>query len=294
MSNSGRFHPGRSAGAILGMALLLASLAVAPTAIGSTGEAAVPPGKAEYNPGELYKDQPVKWFFLHQIALPSLLLGAQNTLLLTLTSMPLAVIFGVFLALARRSHHRFMSWPAATYIEIMRGTPLLVQIYVVFFSLPLMGQALNTDLLTLSAFTTGIICLSANYAAYEAEIIRAGIEAVDRGQREAALSLGLSERKAFFLVVMPQAFRIVIPPLINDLIAMLKDSCLVSVVGVRELLGRAQSVGLHRGTTGQMLLAAAVIYLAMSLACYFFGRWLEKRLKVKGGHELHLEQPHGH
>jgi len=233
-------------------------------------------------------------FLFNDLALTSLLSGAKNTLLLTAASMPLAVVVGLLLAWMRMSRHRWLSWPAAAYIEVIRGTPLLVQVYLVYFSLAQVGQELNTKLLTLDAFTTGIICLAANYAAYEAEILRAGLEAVDKGQREAALSIGLSERQAFGIIVLPQAFRIVVPPLINDLIAMLKDSCLISVIGVPELLDRAKSIGKERSTTAQMMVAAAVLYLIMSLACYMLGKYLEKRLKVQGAHELHVEQVHGH
>ena len=220
--------------------------------------------------------------------------AAKNTLLLTAVSMPLAVGLGLLLGWMRLSRHRWLCWPAAAYIEAVRGTPLLVQVYLVYFSLAQLGQQLDTTLLTLGPFTTGIICLAGNYAAYEAEIIRAGLEAVDKGQREAALSIGMSERQAFCLIILPQAFRIVVPPLINDLIAMLKDSCLVSVIGVPELLERAKSIGKERGTTAQMMVAAAVLYLVMSLVCYALGKYLEKRLKVQGAHELHVEQVHGH
>ncbi len=208
--------------------------------------------------------------------------------------MPLATCAGLVLALMRMSPRRWLSWPSAAYIELIRGTPLLVQLFLVYFSLAQLGNSLNTTLLTLNPFTTGVLCLSGNYAAYQAEIHRAGLEAVDKGQREAALSIGLSEWQAFILIVLPQAFRIVVPPVINDLIAMLKDSCLVSVIGVQELLERARSIGKERDTVAQMLVVAAVIYLVMSLACYALGKYFEARLRARGAPELHLDQLHGH
>src|SRR6185436_14886395 len=104
-----------------------------------------------------------------------------------------------------------LAWPAALYIEAVRGTPLLVQIFLGYFSLPQLGQWLNTDLFTLDKFVVGVLCLAGNYAAYEAEIHRAGLQAIDKGQREAALSIGMSEGQSFFRVVLPQAFRIVVP-----------------------------------------------------------------------------------
>jgi len=222
------------------------------------------------------------------------LTATGNTLLLTLLSMPLAVCLGLALALMRSSRHRWLSWPASVYIEVVRGTPLLVQLYLVYFSLAQLGVHWGTDLLTFDAFYVGVACLAGNYAAYEAEIHRAGLQAIDKGQREAALSIGMSERQSFFRVVLPQAFRIVIPPVINDLIAMLKDSCLVSVIGVQELLTVAQSVGKSRAAVAEMLVVAAIFYLALSLPCYYLGKYIENRLKARGMPELHLDNVHGH
>jgi len=208
--------------------------------------------------------------------------------------MPLALIVGLILALMRMSRHRWLSWPAAIYIEAVRGTPLIVQVFLVYFSLPVVGRWLNTDFFTLEKFTVGVICLAGNYAAYEAEIHRAGLQAIDKGQREAALSIGLSDAQAFRFVVLPQAFRIVVPPVINDLIAMLKDSSIVSVIGLEDLLNEAQSIGRSHFTVPRMLVMAAVIYLILSLICFAFGRWVEKKLKVRGGPELHIDNVHGH
>jgi len=206
--------------------------------------------------------------------------------------MPLAVAFGLQLALMRMSRNPLIYLPAATYIEVIRGTPLLVQLYLIYYSLPQLGLMLGTDMLTLDNLYVGIICLACNYAAYEAEIHRAGLQAIDKGQREAALSIGMSERQAFFTVVLPQAFRVVVPPIINDMIAMLKDSCLVSVIGVQELLNVAQDIGKSRANTAQMLVLAAILYLGLSLPCYFLGKYIERRLKAKGAPELHIDAVH--
>ncbi|MGH7145816.1 MAG: amino acid ABC transporter permease [Planctomycetota bacterium] len=239
--------------------------------------------------------------WLSALSLPLLLRGCGYTLLLTVVSMPLAVVFGLVLALLRRSRRRWCAWPASVYIELIRGTPLLVQLYLVYYSLPEIGIWLNdltphiqSTWFTWNNLAVGILCLAGNYAAYEAEVHRAGLDAVDKGQREAALSIGMSPAQAFLRVVLPQAFRIVIPPVINDLIAMLKDSCLVSIIGVMELLNAAMSIGKSRFNMPQMLIAAAVLYLAMSLPCYFLGKWIERRLKARGAPELHLDNIHGH
>jgi len=215
-----------------------------------------------------------------------LLWGAGLTLLLTAVSMPLALAFGLVLALMTFSPRGWLRWPAVTYIQVMRGTPLLVQIFVVYFSLPVLGDLLGTNLLTWPALAVGIFCLSANYAAYEAEIHRAGLEAVPKGQREAALSLGMTEGQALRHVVLPQSFRIILPPVVNDLVSMLKDSCLVSVMGVHELLWAAESTGKATLRPAEWLLLAALLYLVLSLACDRLGKYLEERLKRRGAPRL--------
>jgi polar amino acid transport system substrate-binding protein len=216
----------------------------------------------------------------------ALLRGAGVTLLLTAVSMPLAVALGLGLALMQTSRHAWLRWPATAYVQVVRGTPLLVQIFVVYFSLPRLGEWLGTSLLTWPALPVGALCLTANYAAYEAEIHRAGLESVPKGQREAALSLGLSEGQVLWHVTLPQSFRVVLPPIVNDLISMLKDSCLVSVMGVGELLYVAQTTGKSTGHYGEMLLAAALLYLALSLLCDRLGKRLEERLRRTGAPTL--------
>jgi polar amino acid transport system substrate-binding protein len=212
----------------------------------------------------------------------ALLRGAGYTLLLTVLSMPLALFFGLVLALMVRSRRWPLSIPAQVYIQVMRGTPLLVQVYVIFFALPQLGLLLDVKWLTWPAFAVGVLCLAANYAAYEAEIHRAGLDAVPKGQREAALALGMSESQAFYYVILPQSLRIILPPVFNDLISMLKDSCLVSVMGVAELLYVANSAGKATFHYGEMLLAAALLYLLMSLTADWIGKRLEARLQVGG------------
>jgi len=230
-----------------------------------------------------------------KLELGKLLWAARIPLLLTAAAMPLAIVIGLFLALMRQSRHFWLSWPAAAYIEVMRGTPLFVQLFFVFYSLPRIGYALfGNDLLTLEPFPTAVMCLALNYAAYEAEIHRAGLQAVDKGQREAALSIGMNEQQSFRIVVLPQAFRVVLPPIINDAIAMLKDSCLASAIGVQELLRTAEGIGRAKFNSEEMYIVAAVLYMILSLGFYALGKWVESRLKAQGQAELKLEQVHGH
>ena len=219
--------------------------------------------------------------------------------------MPLAATFGLVLALLRRSKNPLISWPSVAYIEVVRGTPLLVQLCFVYFSLPIAGQWLDEKfpsashpdffmgLLTWDNFWVGVACLSGNYAAYEAEIHRAALSAVDIGQREAALSLGLSERQAFLHVVLPQSLRISIPPMMNDMTAMLKDCSLLSTISVIELLNYLQGQG-RQGNMMSMLALAALIYLILSLGCSLLGRWIERKLTPPGAPELKTGAGHGH
>ena len=230
-------------------------------------------------------------YLVDDVHIWNLIVAARWPLYLTAISMPLAVFFGLILALMRMSRSRFLSWPASIYIEVMRGTPLYVQLFLVYYTLPQIGVALDIDWLILDSFPTAILCLTANYAAYEAEIHRAGLQAVDKGQREAALSIGMSERQAFFRVTLPQAFRIILPPVINDAIAMLKDSCLASAIGVMELLKVAEGIGKNSEVgLANMYIAAGMLYMILSLSFYFLGKFIETKLKARGCAELNLAQ----
>lgn len=218
--------------------------------------------------------------------------GVMFTILLTIISMPSAVIFGLVLALGTMHRRWWIRWPALAYVIIVRGTPLLVQVYLVYFSLPPLGAwlyslapgffaalGLSEHMLTWPNLLVGVLCLSGNYAAYEAEIHRAGLQAVPKGQREAAASLGLSRWQAFRYIVFPQSFRIVLPPIVNDLNSMIKDSCLVSVIGVPELLQTALGVGKSKFIVPKMMVIAAAVYLALCAAADWMGRRLEAQLK---------------
>jgi polar amino acid transport system substrate-binding protein len=204
--------------------------------------------------------------------------------------MPLAVLAGLGLALMVRSPRSWLEWPARLYNQVVRGTPLLVQIFLVYYTLPVLGKALGLGgALVWGAFAVGILCLAGNYAAYEAEIHRAGLDAVPTGQREAALSLGMSARQSLWLVELPQSFRIILPPILNDLVAMIKDTSLVYVIGVRELTAVALGLGKARLMVPQMLVVAAVFYLVVSVVADALGRRLEARLRERGVSNARLE-----
>jgi polar amino acid transport system substrate-binding protein len=204
------------------------------------------------------------------------------TVLLTAISMPLAVVGGLFLALMDRSARKWLQWPARIYTQVVRGTPLLVQVFLVYYSLPVLGKAIGLgDALVWPAFAVGILCLAGNYAAYESEIHRAGLDAVPKGQREAALSLGMTAWQSLRLVELPQSFRIILPPIINDLVAMIKDTSLVYVIGVRELTAVSLGLGKARLIVPQMLVLAAAFYLVVSLVADRLGKRIEAQLRQR-------------
>lgn len=205
--------------------------------------------------------------------LPFIVGGVWMTLFLSITSIVFAVILAVFGALGRLSTNPIANGIASLYVSLVRGTPLIVQIFFIFLGLPAMG-------IVIPDVPTGIVALSFNYGAYLTEVFRAGIQAVPHGQVEAARSLGMPEREVMRRIVLPQAFRIVIPAVANDFIAMTKDSALVSVVGVQELLWRAGSAGRQFNTTFQTIAVAAAIYWALTIVLSFFQARLEKRMSA--------------
>jgi polar amino acid transport system substrate-binding protein len=206
--------------------------------------------------------------------LPSLLKGAGITILLSVASMVLAVLFGIALMLARLYGSLAMRVAATAYVEIYRGTPLLIQLFILYYGLPTIG-------ITLSPLVAAIIGLGMNYAAYEAEVYRAGMEAVPRGQMEAALSLGMPRSLALRRVMFPQAFRISLPAVTNDFIALFKDSSIVSVIAMVEL---TKTYGILAATTlryFELGIIVAILYFGMSYPLSLLARKLENKLKGK-------------
>lgn len=207
-------------------------------------------------------------------SLPALLKGAVLTVEITLISLTFGVIAGTLLALARLSPIKPLSWLATIYIELIRGTPLLVQIFLIYFGLPQI-TGINLD-----PFPAGAIAFSLNSAAYVAEIMRSGIQGVPRGQTEASLSLGFSPRDTMCYIVLPQAFRRVLPPLVNEALNLLKNTSLLSAISLVELTRAGQIVASRTYKPFEMYLAIALIYLVMTLvltllANYLEGRWGE-------------------
>ncbi len=202
---------------------------------------------------------------------PFILAGIGTTILVCVASIAFAIMFAVLGALGRLSRNPIIFGIASFYVSFVRGTPLLVQVFFVYFALPRVG-------IIIDAVSAGIFALSFNYGAYMTEIFRAGIQAVPRGQREAAQALGMPERLLMRRVVLPQATRIVIPAIGNEFIAMIKDSALVSTISVQEVFWRAGAAGRPRQATLEAFLIAAVVYWILTIVFSFFQERLERRM----------------
>jgi polar amino acid transport system substrate-binding protein len=202
----------------------------------------------------------------------TLLRAAGMTVFLSVASMPLAIILGLLVAIGRLYGPRSLSIVLRVYVEVIRGTPLLLQLFVIFFLLPRLG-------IVIEAVPAAILGLAINYSAYEAEIYRAGLQAVPAGQMEAALSLGMSRSLALRRILVPQAIRIVIPPVTNDFIALFKDTSVCSVITVVELTKQYNIAAMN--DPGELVPLAAVsglLYLAMSYPLSILASRMERRL----------------
>jgi len=204
--------------------------------------------------------------------LPLLLKAAVVTVEISFLAMGLAVAFGLVLALARLYGVRPLRWLSTTYVEVIRGTPLLIQLFLIYYGLPNLH-------VRLSAFCAAVLGLGLNYASYEAENYRAGIQSIPGGQMEAALALGMTRAQALRRIIIPQAVRVIIPPVTNDFIALFKDSSLVSVITMVEL---TKMYGMLATTTYDYIglgLMTAAIYFVLSYPASLFANRLERKLR---------------
>ena len=206
--------------------------------------------------------------------LPILLKGCVVTIQITLAALVLSTLLGFVLALMRLSPSPILRWPAVTFITIIRGIPIIVQLFYMYFVLPDLG-------IQLSAFQAGFIGLGIAYSSYQAENFRAGIQAVDHGQIEAAQSIGMRPALVMRRVVLPQAIRVFLPPYGNTMIMMLKDSSIASAITVAELTRGGQLIAASTFKNMTVFTLVALLYLTMSLPLTFFARWLEHRFGRK-------------
>jgi polar amino acid transport system permease protein len=205
--------------------------------------------------------------------LPVLLSGLRVTIIATFIVMALGLVAGLPVALARISSNRLLRLTSTVYVQVLRGTPVLLQLFVLYYVLPFAG-------IKLAPWTAGIVGMSAAYAAYLSEIYRAGIQAVDRGQTEAALSIGMSRVQVMRLVVLPQAIRIIIPPIGNTFIGLFKDTSLLSILTIRELMFEGQLLAATNFRYVTIFSVIAVLYLAVCWPCAAIIERLERRLKT--------------
>lgn len=229
----------------------------------------LPTIRFDYFVAAMSKDSSLESLFVRYLSfMPMVARAALMTVNISVLSMIIAIILGLFIAITKVYGPKPLSILASVFIEIIRGTPLLIQLFFIFYALPTIG-------IKLSPFLAAIIGLGVNYAAYEAENYRAGLFSVQKGQIEAALSLGMSRRNALRHIVLPQAFRIVLPPVTNDFISLLKDSSLVSVITLVELTklyNQLSSTYFDYIGTGIMI---AAVYLLLGLPFVKLSRSIE-------------------
>jgi polar amino acid transport system permease protein len=214
-----------------------------------------------------------------------ILQGAGTTLYVSLVSIIIATILALLGSIARLSSNSIAQGVSGFYVSLIRGTPLLIQIYVIYLGLPQIGEQLNQlgfpfigKLFILDAVPAGILALSLNYGAYMTEIFRAGLQSISYGQREAAIALGMTPLQVMRRVVLPQAIRIIIPDVGNQFIAMQKDSALVSVMGVWEITFIANRYARRDSKYMEMFIVAATAYWILTIISSWFQSRLEKRM----------------
>ncbi len=208
-------------------------------------------------------------------AMPSLLKGSVVTLQLTVVAVVFGMLLGLFLALGRLSKNAIIDKICWFYIWLFRGTPLIMQIFFFYYGLPLIFG----NVMSFSAMMAAYIALALNSGAYLAEIIRAAIQSIDKGQMEAAKALGMSYGQAMRRVIVPQSYRRLIPPVGNEVIALLKDSALVSTIGMAELM-RATTQAVNANASAVVYFPAAILYLILTTLFTYVFEKLEKKYSV--------------
>lgn len=213
------------------------------------------------------------WSYAAHI-LPDLLRASLNTVGITLIGFLIAIVLGLFLAIGRRSRKLWLSWPATAVIEFIRSTPLLIQVYFLYYVLPNYG-------LSLTAMQVGILGIGLHYACYIAEVYRSGLDAVPRAQWEAVTALNIAPYDAYRNIILPQALRPIVPPLGNYLVAMLKDTPVLSAITVVEIMQQAKNIGSENFRYLEPITMVGLFFLALSLALAYLVRRLETRMELR-------------
>jgi polar amino acid transport system permease protein len=207
-------------------------------------------------------------------------LGAFYSLLLAIGALLFGIVLGTLGAAAKISKFRILRFIGSFYVELFRGTPMLLQILFFYLGVPVIFQAITGSTLRANPYIVGLIALSFNSGAYTTELIRSGIMGVDKGQWEASETLGLNYIQMMRFVILPQAFKRVVPPLVSEFITLIKDSSLISCIGAAELLYSAQVLGARYYNYLVPLTCASLMYLTLTLTVSFFARLLERRLAI--------------
>lgn len=202
--------------------------------------------------------------------------GLQLTLIIAVISIVLGFMGGILVGMGRISRNRLIYGISTVYVEAFRGTPLLVQIFLVYFGLPQIGIVIASPLVS------GLIALSLNSAAYQAEIFRGGVQSISKGQMEAARSLGLTYNQSLFTVVIPQAIRNALPPYTNEFITMIKDSSLLLAIGVFELTLQGKLISATTGQSIPVLIFVAVLYFILTFSTSRIMKVVEKKFAIPG------------
>jgi His/Glu/Gln/Arg/opine family amino acid ABC transporter permease subunit len=204
-------------------------------------------------------------------AFPYMLKGAVVTLEISICALALATLVGLVFGLISASELTILKSFIRAYVYFVRGTPALVQIFLVYFALPKIG-------LELSPFASGVVALAFNSAGFISEIVRAGLQSIDHGQTEAALSIGMTNRQSIMFILLPQSLRRITPPLTNEIITLVKSSSLLSVISISELTRSAQVIIAERFVPFELFAELAVFYLVMISVLSWFSEFVEKRL----------------
>lgn len=206
-------------------------------------------------------------------SIPFILNGIWVTLLFVFVSAVLGFFIGTILSFFKISNITILKWFAEAYTSVFRGTPLILQLMLIYFATP---QLIGYDI---PMFLAGILAFGLNSGAYISEIIRAGIQAVDKGQQEAAEALGIPYRPMMKDIIMPQAMKNILPALVNEFITLTKESAIVSTIGLLDIMRRAQVVSANTYTAFEPLLFAGLIYYILVMILTLFGKGLERRLR---------------
>jgi polar amino acid transport system permease protein len=219
-------------------------------------------------------DRAAAWWLSVQDYLPGMLEACIVVVEVTVLVILLSWICGLVAALGKTSSHSALRWPCQFYVWFIRGTPTLIQIFIVYFGIPQLG-------LRMSPFTAGVVALGVASGAYVAEIIRSGLLAIPKGQMESTIAIGMSHRQSLQYIILPQVFRIIIPPITNEAVTTLKNTSLLSTITIVELTLKSEMIISYTFRPFDFYIIAAILYLAMTTSLMSAANWFEGRLAAR-------------